>query len=90
MKTPLYLPSAKKPSLVLGSCRAILGASFAPEKATLFLATRPALTLSDMDTELDALQQRLEKTQSIKQGMMQGLLTGEMRIIKPLEEVINE
>jgi hypothetical protein len=81
MKPPFYSPSAKKPSLVLGSCRAILGASIAPEKATLFLATRPALTLSDMDAELDALQQRLSKTQKIKQGMMQELLTGKTRLI---------
>jgi type I restriction enzyme S subunit len=37
--------------------------------------------LSDMDTELDALQQRLSKTQKIKQGMMQELLTGKTRLV---------
>lgn len=37
--------------------------------------------LSDMDTELDALQQRLTKTQTIKQGMMQELLTGKTRLV---------
>ena len=37
--------------------------------------------LSDMDTELDALQQRLSKTQKIKQGMMQELLTGNTRLV---------
>lgn len=52
--------------------------------------TAIANVLSDMDTELDALQQRLEKTQSIKQGMMQELLTGKTRLIKPLEEVVHE
>jgi type I restriction enzyme S subunit len=40
-----------------------------------------ANVLSDMDTELDALQQRLSKTQKIKQGMMQELLTGKTRLV---------
>lgn len=40
-----------------------------------------ANVLSDMDTELGALQQRLSKTQKIKQGMMQELLTGKTRLI---------
>lgn len=43
--------------------------------------TAIANVLSDMDTELDALQQRLSKTQKIKQGMMQELLTGKTRLI---------
>jgi len=43
--------------------------------------TAIANVLSDMDTELDALQQRLNKTQQIKQGMMQELLTGKTRLI---------
>lgn len=42
--------------------------------------TAIANVLSDMDTELDALQQRLSKTQQIKQGMMQELLTGKTRL----------
>lgn len=37
--------------------------------------------LSDMDKELDALEQRLNKTQQLKQGMMQELLTGRTRLI---------
>jgi|SRR5690554_1838350 len=44
--------------------------------------TAIANVLSDMDTELDALQQRLSKTQKIKQGMMQELLTGKTRLVK--------
>ena len=40
-----------------------------------------ANVLSDMDTELDSLQQRLSKTQKIKQGMMQELLTGKTRLV---------
>jgi type I restriction enzyme, S subunit len=37
--------------------------------------------LSDMDEELDVLAQRLNKTQQIKQGMMQELLTGRTRLV---------
>lgn len=51
--------------------------------------TAIANVLSDMDTELDALQQRLSKTQKIKQGMMQELLTGKTRLVKP-QEIKNE
>jgi type I restriction enzyme S subunit len=40
-----------------------------------------AKLLSDMDTEIEALEQRLEKCKSIKQGMMQELLTGRIRLI---------
>ncbi|GAB2197870.1 hypothetical protein [Sessilibacter sp. MAH4] len=76
---------ANKPSLVQGSSRAFRGASFAPEKAVLFLATRPVLTLSDMDEEIQALEQRLSKTRQIKQGMMQELLTGKTRLVQPQE-----
>ena len=39
-----------------------------------------ATVLSDMDTEIAALETRLAKTQSIKQGMMQQLLTGKVRL----------
>jgi len=40
-----------------------------------------ANVLSDMDKDLEALQQRLHKTQQIKQGMMQELLTGKTRLV---------
>jgi type I restriction enzyme S subunit len=40
-----------------------------------------AAVLSDMDTELAALEQRREKTRSLKQAMMQELLTGRTRLI---------
>lgn len=42
--------------------------------------TAIATILSDMDAEIQALQQRLEKTRDIKQGMMQQLLTGKVRL----------
>ena len=38
--------------------------------------------LSDMDAEIAALEQRRYKTIAIKQGMMQQLLTGQIRLIK--------
>ncbi|MDO8177844.1 MAG: restriction endonuclease subunit S [Undibacterium sp.] len=43
--------------------------------------TAIAAILSDMDTELAALQARRTKTQALKQAMMQELLTGRTRLI---------
>lgn len=43
--------------------------------------TRIATILSDMDAELEALEQQLHKARQIKQGMMQELLTGKVRLI---------
>jgi type I restriction enzyme S subunit len=40
-----------------------------------------ATVLSDMDAEIAALEARHAKTQAIKQGMMQLLLTGKTRLI---------
>ncbi len=40
-----------------------------------------ATVLSDMDTEIAALETRRAKTQAIKQGMMQELLTGKTRLV---------
>lgn len=48
-----------------------------PEQTTI------AQLLSDMDAEIEALECRLKKTQALKQGMMQALLTGKIRL--PLE-----
>ena len=39
--------------------------------------------ISDMDTEVVALERRLDKTRAIKQGMMQQLLTGRVRLFRP-------
>ncbi len=39
--------------------------------------------LSDMDAEIAALERRLDKTRAVKQGMMQQLLTGRVRLVKP-------
>ncbi len=40
-----------------------------------------ANVLSDMDSEISALESRLDKYQNLKQGMMQQLLTGKIRFI---------
>jgi len=40
-----------------------------------------ATVLSDMDAEIEALDQRLAKTRALKQGMMQELLTGKTRLV---------
>ena len=45
--------------------------------------TAIAQLLSDMDAEIEVLECRLKKTQALKQGMMQALLTGKIRL--PLE-----
>jgi type I restriction enzyme S subunit len=43
--------------------------------------TRIAQILSDMDTEIEALEKKLEKYKMLKQGMMQNLLTGRIRLV---------
>ena len=43
--------------------------------------------LSDMDEEIQVLEQRLNKTRQIKQSMMQELLTGKTRLIQGSEAV---
>lgn len=43
--------------------------------------TAIATILSEMDSDIQTLQQRLSKTRQIKQGMMQELLTGRIRLI---------
>ena len=43
--------------------------------------TAIASVLSDMDTEIEKLESQLTKYQNIKQGMMQSLLTGKIRLL---------
>lgn len=43
--------------------------------------------LADMDTEIAALEQSRDKTKQIKQGMMQQLLTGRIRLVESVPEV---
>ena len=46
-----------------------------------------ATVFSDMDAEIAALEHRLEKTRAIKQGVMQQLLTGSIRLPIPDDDV---
>lgn len=48
--------------------------------------TAIATILSDMDAEIQALNQRLSKTRQIKHGMMQELLTGKTRLVQPVNK----
>jgi len=40
-----------------------------------------AKVLSDMDSEISALEQRRDKTKALKQAIMQELLTGRIRLL---------
>ncbi len=51
--------------------------------------TAIAAVLSDMDAEFAALERRRTKTQAIKQGMMQQLLTGRVRLVEPAPAEVN-
>jgi len=70
---------------VIGSAQLGLGRRSVTEQEVQFPPlpeqTAIAEVLSDMDTELAALEQRRDKTRALKQGMMQELLTGRTRLI---------
>jgi len=58
------------------------------EAQVLPLPPRPeqraiAQALADMDAEIEALERQRAKAQAIKQGMMQELLTGRIRLVRP-------
>jgi hypothetical protein len=44
---------------------------------------RIAVVVSDIDTEIAALEARFAKTRRVKPGMVQGLLTGQIRLASP-------
>lgn len=52
--------------------------------------THIATILSDMDAEISLLEQKLEKQKQIKQGMMQNLLTGKIRLLGNKEEQVKK
>lgn len=75
-----YLISHAKTATMTTIDQGVLG------KCPIFLPPLPeqraiAQVLSDMDTEITALETRRDKTKAIKQGMMQELLTGRTRLI---------
>ena len=71
----------------LGGGSTVKGISLSDLRAIEFL--KPSLreqvairtVLSNMDADIETLEQRRDKTRSIKQGMMQELLTGKTRLI---------
>lgn len=73
-----------KAGMNLDGVRSILFA--VPPKAE---QTAISTILSDIDREIKKLQKRLSKTRQIKQGMMQELLTGKTRLLKPVSEQVN-
>ena len=66
------------PSLNVATIENIEIESPGPEEQTAIAAV-----LSDMDAEIEALEAKLAKARQIKQGMMQELLTGRIRLVKP-------
>jgi type I restriction enzyme S subunit len=52
--------------------------------------TRIATILSDMDSEISLLEQKLEKQKQIKQGMMQNLLTGKIRLVESVKKKVEK
>jgi type I restriction enzyme S subunit len=71
--------------LAQGSTRFNLSKSLFKESSILIPPTKKeqiaiVCVLSDMDSEISMLESRLTKYQSLKQGMMQQLLTGKTRL----------
>ncbi|MCQ6962978.1 restriction endonuclease subunit S [Methanolobus chelungpuianus] len=58
-----------------------LGKILLPLPSTLAEQEAIACILSDMDAEITMLEEELEKSRSIKQGMMQELLVGKIRLV---------
>lgn len=75
---PAFWPSRgqAQPFIALEDVRSALVSS-----PPLAEQTAIATILSDMDAELAALESRRDKTRALKQGMMQELLTGQIRLI---------
>ncbi|MCF8111656.1 MAG: restriction endonuclease subunit S [Desulfobacteraceae bacterium] len=71
----------------LGSGSTVKGLSLSDLKSIKFMVphideqSAIASVLSDMDAEIEVLERRREKAKQIKQGMMQQLLTGRVRLI---------
>lgn len=69
---------------VIGSAQLGLGRKSVEDQEIPFPAekeqTAIATVLSEMDADIIALEARRDKTRSLKQGMMQALLTGRVRL----------
>ncbi len=84
-----YLLQTKKPDFI-GLCSGSTFLEIGKTQLAIFEIELPkekpeqtaiATILSDMDTELAALETKLAKARQIKQGMMQELLTGRIRLV---------
>lgn len=78
-----YISESATGSTAQGIKRATFEKMFVAVPSCLEEQTAIATILSDMDSELTALEQKLAKARDMKQGMMQQLLTGRIRL--PLE-----
>jgi len=67
--------------LIPGLSRADILETLIPIPRTPVEQNSIATVLSDMDEEIIALESKLEKARQIKQGMMQELLTGRIRLV---------
>ena len=80
-----YRTNAELKKKVIGSAQLGLGRKSVEEQEIVFPSTKEqtaiAAILSDMDAELAALEQQRDKTLALKQGMMQALLTGRIRLV---------
>jgi type I restriction enzyme S subunit len=80
-----YRTNAELKKKVIGSAQLGLGRKSVEEQEILFPSNDEqaaiAAVLSDMDTDLTALENQRDKTLALKQGMMQELLTGRIRLV---------
>lgn len=91
-KTQLYWDWVKQISMRSGQ-PGINGQEYSQLKIkipTISEQTAIARVLSEMDAEISALEARLAKMRAIKQGMMQDLLTGRVRLPLPSESLAQE
>lgn len=77
MRLNQYSESSAQPGLSVSKLQG-LGVPCPPTKVE---QEAIATILSDMDTEISALEEKLAKSRQIKQGMMQELLTGKTRLV---------
>ena len=75
--------AAASTGLIPGLSRADILEQELPLPSEVAEQTAIATALSEMDAEIAALERRRDKTRAIKQGMMQQLLTGRIRLVEP-------
>lgn len=79
-----YNEASGVPSLNASTIESIFESFPTDKEEQVFIAD----ALSDMDKEIDTFEKRLNKTQQLKQGMMQELLTGKTRL--PFDKVVHQ